>query len=110
MEEAKKVVALFLNSKRYGFQGCPWIVIFGIPKCPYCRNAIALLPPGSGNFVDLNQEGSSELRQALITITSRKTVPQIVVINLFPVSESLNECEWVGGSDKFPAYLEQHGL
>jgi glutaredoxin 3 len=49
------------------------LVIFGIPECPWCKKAKALLKPWKPLFVPV----SPEQRSQLLAMTNKTSVPQI---------------------------------
>ena len=49
------------------------LVIFGIPECPWCQKAKALLKPWKPRFVHVGSEDRSQL----LAMTGKTSVPQI---------------------------------
>ena len=49
------------------------LVIFGIPECPWCQKAKALLKPWKPRFVQVGSEDRSQL----LAMTGKTSVPQI---------------------------------
>lgn len=76
----------------------PQIVIYSKEYCPYCRMARQLLDNKGVDYQLIDIEGKHELRDRMIELSGRRTVPQIFVGE-----------HHVGGFDDLNA-LERKGL
>jgi len=57
----------------------PQIVIYSKEYCPYCRMARQLLDNKGVDYQLIDIEGKHELRDRMIELSGRRTVPQIFV-------------------------------
>lgn len=73
------------------------IVIYSKEYCPYCRMAKQLLNSKGVDYELIDIEGNAELRQRMIELSGRKTVPQIFI-----------GAQHIGGFDDLNA-LERNG-
>jgi glutaredoxin 3 len=55
------------------------IRIYTTPYCPYCVRAKQLLRQKQATFDDIDVSNDPEQRQALVTLTGQRTVPQIFI-------------------------------
>ena len=73
------------------------VVMYGTAMCPYCAAARMLLTKKKVAFEDISVSGDSELRDKMVQLSGRRTVPQIFIND-----------EAVGGFDDIYA-LDQQG-
>ncbi len=57
----------------------PPITIYTTPWCGYCRRARKLLQEKNLVFTEIDVEGDGELREQMMAISQRDTVPQIII-------------------------------
>ncbi len=55
------------------------VTMFTTSTCPYCRNAKALLASKNVAYKELNVELDMNLRREMMTLSGRRTVPQIFI-------------------------------
>lgn len=55
------------------------VTLFTTSTCPYCRNAKALLASKNITYKELNVERDMNLRREMMTLSGRRTVPQIFI-------------------------------
>ncbi|MCX7097764.1 MAG: glutaredoxin 3 [Methylococcales bacterium] len=77
----------------------PEILIYTTKICPYCIMAKRLLDKKGVAYTELNVDGDSKLRAAMMEKTQRRTVPQIYIGDLH-----------VGGFDDLYALDQQKRL
>jgi glutaredoxin 3 len=68
-----KIITDFVNAHK--------IVVFSASYCPWCRRAKDLLNARGAKYVvvELDNPKNTEVRDALIKMTGRKTVPNIFI-------------------------------
>ena len=77
----------------------PEILIYTTRICPYCIMAKRLLDKKGVRYTEINVDGNTELREAMMRKTKRRTVPQIYIGDLH-----------VGGFDELHALDQQKKL
>lgn len=55
------------------------VIIYSAPNCPYCISAKKLLSDLEVSYQEINISGDDALREKMIQLTGRRTVPQIII-------------------------------
>jgi glutaredoxin 3 len=77
----------------------PKILIYTTKICPYCVMAKRLLDKKGVSYTEINVDGNPQLREDMMRLTKRRTVPQIYIGELH-----------VGGFDELYALEQQKKL
>ena len=75
------------------------VVIYSTPWCPYCIRAKRLLNDKGADFTDIDVSADPALRQEMIRLSGRNTVPQIWIGE-----------QHIGGCDELYALERQRRL
>lgn len=55
------------------------VIMYSSPNCPYCVAAKKLLADLNVSYQDINIQTDDSLREKMIQLTGRRTVPQIII-------------------------------